>query len=74
MIEFWIYLSGVLLSCGIFIFLFFVKKTDLRKRDIIRIIFVSLLSYATILIILYLYYVDEHGDEIVFNFKNKEND
>ena len=77
MIALYIYLSGVLLVWSVFAYFVFVKKYEVRKKDIASFIGFSFLSYLSILIFIGILiddYMEKHGDEVVFNHKNEDDD
>ena len=77
MIALYIYLGGVLLVWCVFAYFVFVKKEEVRKKDIFSFIGLSFLSYLSIFIFIGFLiddYMEEHGDEVVFNKKEEEDD
>ena len=77
MIGLYIYLSGVLIIWLSYAYIIFIKKEELRKKHILPAIAFSIMSYLSILILGLIIigdYIDEHGDDVVFNRKNKDDD
>ena len=77
MIGLYIYLSGVLIIWIVFVNFVFIEKKEIRKKDILAFGTMSILSYVSfILFIVFLVseYMEEHGDEVVFNKKEEGDD
>lgn len=77
MIYLYIYLSGVLIIWLLYAYLIFIEKAEVRKKHILPAIAVSIMSYLSILFLVLTIiadYIDEHGEEIVFNCKEEEDD
>lgn len=77
MIGLYIYLSGMFLIWCAFAYYAFIKREEICKGDILYFTLFSFLSYLSILISIgaaIAYYMKEHGDEVVFNRKEENDD
>ena len=73
----YIYLSGTLIIWCVFAYFAFIEKEQVRKKDILVFGMFSIMSYVSIIlfiIILVSEYIEEHGDEVVFNKKEEDDD
>lgn len=75
MIGLYIYLSGVLIIWCVYAYIVFIKKEEVKKKEILPSIGLSVLSYLMIVIFIVFFiddYMEEHGDEVVFNKKEED--
>ena len=77
MIGLYIYLSGVFLIWCAFAYYAFIKREEVRKKDIFIFVLCSFFSYLVLTFFLVFAigdYMDKHGDEVVFNRKEENDD
>ena len=77
MIGLYIYLSGVLVIWCVYAYIVFIEKEEIKKKYILPGVFFSILSYLMIVIFIGFLindYMEEHGDEVVFNKKEEDDD
>lgn len=75
MIGLYIYLSGVLIIWFVYAYIVFIEKEEVKKKHILPSIGFSVLSYLAIVVFIGFLiddYMEEHGDEVVFNHKEKD--
>lgn len=77
MIGLYIYLSGVLIIWCVYAYIVFIEKEEIKKKHILPSVVLSILSYLTIVFLIGFFiddYMEEHGDEVVFNKKEEDDD
>lgn len=73
----YIYLSGTLIIWCVFAYFAFIKKVEVRKKDILVFFAMSISSYISLIIFIGCIltdYMEEHGNEVVLNKKEEDDD